>query len=37
MAEGEYVSVSSQTDIEKADIDREIQELKEMSWEELTY
>lgn len=30
MAAGEYVSVSSQTDIEKADIDREIQELAEM-------
>lgn len=30
MAAGEYVSVSSQTDIEKADIEREIQELKEM-------
>lgn len=30
MAAGEYVSVSSQTDIEKADIDREKQELKEM-------
>jgi vacuolar iron transporter family protein len=30
MAAGEYVSVSSQTDIEKADIKREIQELKEM-------
>jgi vacuolar iron transporter family protein len=30
MAAGEYVSVSSQTDVEKADIDREVQELKEM-------
>lgn len=30
MAAGEYVSVSSQTDIEKADIIREKQELKEM-------
>lgn len=30
MAAGEYVSVSSQTDIEKADIEREKQELKEM-------
>lgn len=30
MAAGEYVSVSSQTDIEKADINREMQELKEM-------
>ncbi len=30
MAAGEYVSVSSQTDIEKADIEREIIELKEM-------
>jgi VIT1/CCC1 family predicted Fe2+/Mn2+ transporter len=29
MAAGEYVSVSSQTDVEKADIDREIIELKE--------
>lgn len=29
MAAGEYVSVSSQTDIEKADIEREAQELKE--------
>ena len=29
MAAGEYVSVSSQTDIENADIDREKQELKE--------
>lgn len=30
MAAGEYVSVSSQTDIEKADIEREKQELKNM-------
>ncbi len=30
MAAGEYVSVSSQTDVEKADIIREEQELKEM-------
>lgn len=30
MAAGEYVSVSSQTDIEKADIDREREELREM-------
>ena len=30
MAAGEYVSVSSQTDIEKADIEREIIELKEV-------
>ena len=30
MAAGEYVSVSSQTDVEKADIQREIVELKEM-------
>jgi len=30
MAAGEYVSVSSQSDIEKADIDREIRELEEM-------
>ncbi len=35
MAAGEYVSVSSQTDTEKADIEREIQELKEMPDEEL--
>ncbi len=35
MAAGEYVSVSSQTDIEKADIEREITELKEMPKEEL--
>ncbi len=30
MAAGEYVSVSSQTDIEKADIEREKQELEQM-------
>lgn len=30
MAAGEYVSVSSQTDVEKADIQREKEELKEM-------
>lgn len=30
MAAGEYVSVSSQTDVENADIERERQELKEM-------
>jgi VIT1/CCC1 family predicted Fe2+/Mn2+ transporter len=35
MAAGEYVSVSSQTDIEKADIAREKQELKEMPEEEM--
>ncbi len=35
MAAGEYVSVSSQTDTEKADIEREIMELKEMPLEEL--
>ena len=35
MAAGEYVSVSSQTDTEKADIEREILELKEMPDEEL--
>ena len=35
MAAGEYVSVSSQTDIEKADIEREKQELKDMPEEEL--
>lgn len=35
MAAGEYVSVSSQTDTEKADIEREIKELKEMPVEEL--
>lgn len=36
MSAGEYVSVSSQTDTEKADIEREIKELKEMPAEELT-
>ena len=35
MAAGEYVSVSSQTDIEKADIEREQKELEEMPEEEL--
>lgn len=35
MAAGEYVSVSSQTDTEKADIAREAQELKESPAEEL--
>jgi VIT1/CCC1 family predicted Fe2+/Mn2+ transporter len=30
MAAGEYVSVSSQTDVEKADIEREKEELNEM-------
>lgn len=35
MAAGEYVSVSSQTDIEKADIEREKQELKAMPENEL--
>jgi len=35
MAAGEYVSVSSQTDTEKTDIEREIIELKEMPAEEL--
>jgi len=35
MAAGEYVSVSSQTDTEKADIEREMQELKEMPENEL--
>ena len=35
MAAGEYVSVSSQTDIENADIERERQELEEMPEEEL--
>lgn len=35
MAAGEYVSVSSQTDIEKADIAREARELEEMPEEEL--
>lgn len=36
MAAGEYVSVSSQTDIEEADIERERQELKEMPETELS-
>nr|WP_294187806.1 VIT family protein [uncultured Sphingobacterium sp.] len=35
MAAGEYVSVSSQTDTERADIERERLELKEMPDEEL--
>lgn len=35
MAAGEYVSVSSQTDTEKADIEREAQELKDMPEVEL--
>jgi VIT1/CCC1 family predicted Fe2+/Mn2+ transporter len=35
MSAGEYVSVSSQTDTEKADIQREIQELQDMPEEEL--
>jgi VIT1/CCC1 family predicted Fe2+/Mn2+ transporter len=35
MAAGEYVSVSSQTDTEKADIKREMRELKEMPENEL--
>ncbi len=35
MAAGEYVSVSSQTDIEKADIERERQELEDMPQVEL--
>jgi VIT1/CCC1 family predicted Fe2+/Mn2+ transporter len=35
MAAGEYVSVSSQTDTEKADIEREVVELKEMPEAEL--
>jgi VIT1/CCC1 family predicted Fe2+/Mn2+ transporter len=35
MAAGEYVSVSSQTDVENADIVREEQELKDMPEEEL--
>jgi VIT1/CCC1 family predicted Fe2+/Mn2+ transporter len=35
MAAGEYVSVSSQTDIERADIAREAKELEEMPEEEL--
>lgn len=37
MAAGEYVSVSSQTDIEKADIAREAQELKDMPDKELQF
>jgi VIT1/CCC1 family predicted Fe2+/Mn2+ transporter len=36
MAAGEYVSVSSQTDIENADIEREKLELEEMPEEELS-
>lgn len=36
MAAGEYVSVSSQTDTEKADIERERKELEEMPDEELS-
>ncbi len=35
MAAGEYVSVSSQTDIEKSDIEREAKELREMPEAEL--
>jgi vacuolar iron transporter family protein len=35
MAAGEYVSVSSQTDTEKADIKREVKELEEMPEAEL--
>ena len=35
MAAGEYVSVSSQTDIEKADLARERKELEEMPKQEL--
>lgn len=35
MAAGEYVSVSSQTDIENADIEREKKELEEMPYQEL--
>lgn len=35
MAAGEYVSVSSQTDIEKADIAREAEEIREMPEQEL--
>ena len=35
MAAGEYVSVSSQTDIEKSDIEREAKELEEMPEAEL--
>ena len=37
MAAGEYVSVSSQTDVEKADIEREKQELNEMPEIELQH
>jgi len=37
MAAGEYVSVSSQTDLEKADIERERLELEEMPEKELAY
>lgn len=37
MAAGEYVSVSSQTDIEKADIEREKQELKDAPEMELQF
>src|SRR5687767_12093276 len=37
MAAGEYVSVSSQTDLEKADIAREAKELEEMPDTELRY
>lgn len=37
MAAGEYVSVSSQTDIEKADIDREARELQDMPEQELQF
>ncbi|MGZ3924742.1 MAG: VIT1/CCC1 transporter family protein, partial [Flavisolibacter sp.] len=36
MAAGEYVSVSSQTDVEKADIEREKRELKDMPEIELS-
>ena len=35
MAAGEYVSVSSQTDTERADIEREARELREMPEAEL--
>lgn len=35
MAAGEYVSVSSQTDVEKSDIEREKRELEEMPEEEM--
>eukprot|EP01030_Chromulinospumella_sphaerica_P010564 gene10564-10375_t len=37
MAAGEYVSVSSQTDIERSDIAREAEELKEMPEQELKF